>query len=97
MGQRFNSRPCEGATLPVHIAVARPGVSIHAPVKGRRYTWRVLIESWSVSIHAPVKGRPLQGVQGWDGGIVSIHAPVKGRLTVHTGVYRTPQFQFTPL
>ena len=54
-------------------------VSIHAPVKGRRY-----FDIWAncgieVSIHAPVKGRPVSIAYPYSHCFVSIHAPVKGR------------------
>ena len=39
-------------------------VSIHAPVKGRRYNCDKLDVYANVSIHAPVKGRPMFSVAG---------------------------------
>jgi len=54
----FNPRPREGATLDPVIDTACPGVSIHAPAKGRQGVIRVLGPLATVSIHAPAKGRP---------------------------------------
>ena len=54
----FDPRPREGATRSLGCLGAIGGVSIHAPVKGRRAATGVTYQLSKVSIHAPVKGRP---------------------------------------
>ena len=78
------------------VAITCMGVSIHAPVKGRRVSSRRLPSDKYVSIHAPVKGRRRKAELPRQPAQVSIHAPVKGRHPARREEAVKKQFQSTP-
>ena len=55
--KNFNSRTREGATQNYVKGITREFVSIHAPVRVRQETGKVIASYPRVSIHAPVRVR----------------------------------------
>ena len=93
---RFNSRPCEGATLTDEEAQLAPHVSIHAPVKERPAIVFTPGVPFVVSIHAPVKERPRPiGMQAVRKRFNS--RPCEGATFPVSLLNQRLWFQFTPL
>ena len=93
---RFNSRPCEGATRKNPNDLPRDYVSIHAPVKERRYILCCVdILVW-VSIHAPVKERRMSP-PAHRPSVCFNSRPCEGATHMIAYVSVCHKFQFTPL
>ena len=61
----FNPRPLAGATLDQIFLSWGHGISIHAPLRGRRRGfYNATTIAW-ISIHAPLRGRRCAGGRGW--------------------------------
>ena len=53
----FNPRPLAGATNQVGGDAGALGISIHAPLRGRRFQEPLFVDGLTISIHAPLRGR----------------------------------------
>ena len=76
--KHFNPRPLAGATVaPVPINV-RGNISIHAPLRGRRFQWsrRPLCNNFNPR---PLAGATKQAFEEMFEVYISIHAPLRGR------------------
>ena len=59
-GHDFNPRSLAGATLADNLGKGTTRISIHAPLRERRYTANWVTQDGGISIHAPLRERPTQ-------------------------------------
>ena len=76
----FNPRPLAGATEQIFLHGAGPGISIHAPLRGRQLRHNPRAMGFEISIHAPLRGRLIILRERLFLLPISIHAPLRGRL-----------------
>ena len=93
----FQSTPPCGGDLGAWLETLREVISIHAPLRGRRYDSEGHVVAVRISIHAPLRGRQDLPDPGLSDFFISIHAPLRGRPYSRAHHQLRPDFNPRPL